>query len=112
LRANSTRATFFEVGESAAARPKLVRLEAAVGEVGDHGWSHPSLTSLPNAKVVGQLELQQNAVEQITGQRPQLFRPPFADHDARIDSIAAGLGLLAVLWNVDSGDASGVSTPS
>ena len=111
LRANGARATFFEVGQSASARPDLVRLEAAAGEVGDHSWSHPSLTSLPNAKVVGQLERQQNAVERITGQRPHLFRPPFADHDPRVDSIAADLGLLDVLWNVDSGDASGVSTP-
>ena len=111
LRANDARATFFEVGRKAAARPDLVRLEAAAGEIGDHSWSHPSLTGLPNAKVVGQLELQQNAVQRITGERPHLFRPPFAAHDARVDSIAADLGMLDVLWNVDSGDASGVSTP-
>jgi peptidoglycan/xylan/chitin deacetylase (PgdA/CDA1 family) len=111
LRANGAQATFFEVGEKAAARPDLERLEAAVGEVGDHSWSHPSLPTLPNAKVVGQLESQQDAVERITGKRPNLFRPPFAAHDARVDSIAADLGLLDVLWNVDSGDASGVSTP-
>lgn len=112
LRAHGARATFFEIGEKAAARPDLVRLEATAGEVGDHTWSHRSLPALPNAKVVGQLELQQNAVERITGERPNLLRPPFAAHDARVDSIAAGLGLLDVLWNVDSGDASGVSTPS
>jgi peptidoglycan/xylan/chitin deacetylase (PgdA/CDA1 family) len=112
LRANGARGTFFEVGEKAAARPDLVRLEATVGEIGDHSWSHPSLPALPNAKVVGQLESQQNVVERITGKRPNLFRPPFEAHDARVDSIAADLGLLDVLWNVDSGDASGASTPS
>ena len=112
LRANGAEATFFEIGEKAAERPDLVRLEAAAGEIGDHTWSHLSLPALPNAKVVGQLELQQNAVERITGERPHLFRPPFAAHSARVDSIAAGLGLLDVLWNVDSGDASGISTPS
>jgi peptidoglycan/xylan/chitin deacetylase (PgdA/CDA1 family) len=112
LRANGAQATFFEVGEKAVARPDLVRLESGVGEVGDHSWSHPSLTTLPNAKVVGQLESQQDAVERITGTRPNLFRPPFAAHDARVDSIAADLGLLDVLWNIDSGDASGASTPS
>jgi peptidoglycan/xylan/chitin deacetylase (PgdA/CDA1 family) len=111
LRANDARATFFEVGEKAAARPDLVRLEAAAGEVGDHSWSHPSLPRLPNAKVVGQLELQQNAVQRITGGRPYLFRPPFGARSARVDSIAAGLGLLDVLWNIDSGDASEASTP-
>jgi peptidoglycan/xylan/chitin deacetylase (PgdA/CDA1 family) len=111
LRANGARGTFFEVGEKAAARPDLVRLEATVGEVADHSWSHPSLPALPNAKVVSQLESQQNVVERITGKRPNLFRPPFEAHDARVDSIAADLGLLDVLWNVDSGDASASSTP-
>jgi peptidoglycan/xylan/chitin deacetylase (PgdA/CDA1 family) len=111
LRANGARATFFEVGQKAAARPDLVRLEATVGELGDHSWSHPQLASLPNAEVVGQLELQQNALERITGERPRLFRPPFGARNARVDSIAAGLGMLDVLWNIDSGDASGVSTP-
>ena len=112
LRANGASATFFEIGQKAVARPNLVRLEASLGEIGDHSWSHPSLPELPNAKVVGQLEEQQNAVERITGERPHLFRPPFAAHDERVDGIAAGLGLLDVLWNLDSGDASGVSTPS
>jgi peptidoglycan-N-acetylglucosamine deacetylase len=112
LRENGASATFFEIGQKAVARPDLVKLEASSGEVGDHSWSHPSLPELPNARVVGQLEQQQNAVERITGERPHLFRPPFAAHDARVDGIAAGLGLLDVLWNVDSGDASGVSTPS
>jgi peptidoglycan/xylan/chitin deacetylase (PgdA/CDA1 family) len=111
LRGNGARATFFEIGKKAAASPGLVRLEASAGEVGDHSWSHPSLPALPNAQVVGQLERQQDAVEQITGNRPHLYRPPFEAHDARVDSIAAGLGLLDVLWNVDSGDASGISTP-
>jgi peptidoglycan/xylan/chitin deacetylase (PgdA/CDA1 family) len=112
LRENGASATFFEIGQKAVARPDLVKLEASSGEVGDHSWSHPSMPELPNARVVGQLEQQQNAVERITGKRPNIFRPPFAAHDARVDGIAAGLGLLDVLWNVDSGDASGVSTPS
>ena len=112
LRDNGARATFFEIGQKAAANPKLVRLEAAIGDVGDHSWSHPTLTDLPNDKVVGQFVRTQNAVEQATGERPRLYRPPFAAHDARVDGIAVGLGMLAVLWNVDSGDASGVSTPS
>ena len=112
LRANGAQATFFENGEKAAARPNLVRLEAGAGEIGDHTWSHPSLPRLHNAKVVGELESQQNAIQRITDTRPRLFRPPFGARTARVDSIGAGLGMLDVLWNVDSGDASGISTPS
>ena len=112
LRANGAHATFFEIGQKAAARPDLVKLEASVGEIGNHSWSHPSLPSLSNSGVTGQLEKAQNAFVKATGSKARLFRPPFEAHEARIDSIASGLGLLDVLWNVDSGDASGVSTPS
>lgn len=111
LRENGARATFFEIGRKAAAAPRLARLEASAGEIGDHTWSHPSLTKLPNAQVVGQLVKAQQTFEALTGRRPMLYRPPFEAHDARVDGIASGLGLLAVLWNVDSGDASGISSP-
>ena len=112
LRANGAHATFFEIGKKAAARPELVKLEASVGEIGNHSWSHPSLTTLSDAGVTSQLQKAQHAFESAVGSRARLFRPPFEAHDARVDGIANGLGLLDVLWNVDSGDASGVSTPS
>jgi peptidoglycan/xylan/chitin deacetylase (PgdA/CDA1 family) len=89
-----------------------VRLEASIGEVGNHTWSHRSLTDLANERVVGQFVRTQNALERVTGKRPHLYRPPFEAHNFRVDGIAAGLGLLTELWNVDSGDASVASTPS
>jgi peptidoglycan-N-acetylglucosamine deacetylase len=106
------RATFFEIGRKAARHPRLVPLEAAAGEVADHSWSHPTMTGLSPARVVTQLLRAKRRIEKISGQPVDLFRPPFGDDDPLVASVAQGLGLLVVLWNVDSGDASAPSTPS
>lgn len=45
------RATFFVIGQSAAAHPDLVKAMAAAGHtIGHHSWSHPNLATLPEAK--------------------------------------------------------------
>ena len=35
------------------------------------------------------------------------FRPPYGAHDAKIDAIARRLGLLEILWSIDSRDSEG-----
>jgi peptidoglycan/xylan/chitin deacetylase (PgdA/CDA1 family) len=39
----------------------------------------------------------------------QLFRPPYGAHNATVDAIARRLGLLEILWNVDSADSLGAN---
>jgi peptidoglycan/xylan/chitin deacetylase (PgdA/CDA1 family) len=39
--------------------------------------------------------------------RVGLFRPPYGAHDPRVDAEARRLGMVQVLWNVDSGDSAG-----
>ena len=111
LRANGTRATFFEIGQKAARHPDLVRLEAATGEIGDHSWSHPALESLTTSRITEELERADRVESEIGGQNVQLARPPFGATDPRVAEVARQLGLLVVLWNVDSGDASAATTP-
>jgi peptidoglycan-N-acetylglucosamine deacetylase len=106
------RATFFEIGEKAARKPDLVKQEAAAGEVGEHTWSHRSLPGLPCAQVVQELGRAKRVIERLSGRPVDLFRPPFAARNATVDEVSHRLGLLTVLWNADSGDASAPSTPS
>ncbi len=45
------RATFFVIGQHAAAHPDLVKAIAAAGHsVGHHSWSHPNLAQIPDAQ--------------------------------------------------------------
>lgn len=48
LRAYTVPATFFNIGQDAAAYPSLVRTEAADGYlIGNHTWNHPDMPALP-----------------------------------------------------------------
>jgi len=111
LRRNGARATFFEIGMKAARHPDLAALEAAAGEVGDHSWSHPTLSNLGVPAITRELGRAQRAIAAITRRPVRLTRPPFGATDPRVAAVAQRLGLVVVLWNVDSGDASAPTTP-
>jgi len=114
LRQHHVRATFFNIGSKAARKPRLVRLEASVGTIGDHSYTHPNLITLPPAQIRSELVRTQKAIRKATKRKVKviLFRPPFGDNASEILQIARGLGMLEVMWNQDSGDASEASTPS
>ena len=105
------RATFFNIGRKAAQKPKLVKLEASIGAIGDHTYTHPNLTKLAPAGIRAELARTQRTIRKITKRKVILFRPPFGDNDPGILRIARSLGMLEVMWNQDSGDASEASTP-
>src|ERR1700686_3061713 len=46
-------------------------------------------------------------VEHVTAQPVVLFRPPYEGRTVAIDREVRALGMLEVLWNVDSGDSLG-----
>jgi peptidoglycan/xylan/chitin deacetylase (PgdA/CDA1 family) len=96
------RATFFVVGQNAAAHPDILRAEVEAGhEVGNHSWNHPDLTQLSTAEVTSQLERTSAAIKAATGQEPTLFRPPYGAID---DAVKSATTLSPVLWDVDPED--------
>lgn len=50
-----------------------------------------------------------DTIQQLTGTRPTLWRPPFSDYDDAIVSVAASLGLTMMLFDVDSYDWNGLT---
>ncbi|WHM38162.1 polysaccharide deacetylase family protein [Streptomyces sp. BPTC-684] len=100
------RATFFLVGDKPVhTYPDLVRRIAAQGHaIGNHTWTHPVLTGLPEAETLRQLALTQSALQRLTGVRPTLMRPPKGLTDARVTDAARALGLAQILWNVTATD--------
>jgi peptidoglycan/xylan/chitin deacetylase (PgdA/CDA1 family) len=102
------KATFFLVGRNVG--PRTAQAEAEIRRsavVGIHTWSHPDLTKLERAQVVRQIVRTRGAIFEATGTRPSLFRPPYGDHDALVDGVVRALGLVEVLWSIDSGDSQG-----
>jgi peptidoglycan/xylan/chitin deacetylase (PgdA/CDA1 family) len=104
------RATFFLIGQYAAAQPELVRRTHAAGHlIGNHTWSHPNLAH-PNLAHTSakqtreELSRTSQQIEQITGEQVRYFRPPFGSRRPATFRIARQLGLIPVTWNAIGND--------
>jgi peptidoglycan-N-acetylglucosamine deacetylase len=84
LAAHGVTATFFVVGQMAAANPALVRREGREGHIiGNHSWDHPDLTQLDRAQVESELQDTNDVIEQVTGTTPTRWRPPYGRRTLR-----------------------------
>lgn len=109
LRAAHAHATFFLVGKQVRAYPGLTALERRVAAVGDHTMSHPFLPALAAASMKQQIAGAKTLIERASRQPVALFRPPYEGRTPAIDREVRALGMLEVLWNVDSADSLGAN---
>lgn len=100
------KATFFLVGDRAVRNPDLVQEIAKAGHViGVHGYDHKSLSGLSASEVRKALQKAQNAIAEITGQKPHLYRPPGGYLDRVQIEEAERLGLTTLMWtNIGGAD--------
>jgi peptidoglycan/xylan/chitin deacetylase (PgdA/CDA1 family) len=105
LEESGSHASFFVIGENAEKWPWLVEREAADGDtVGDHTWTHPTLTDLSASEVYAELAMDKTLITELTGKAPTLWRPPYEAFDPSVVGIASGLGMKMQLWTVTTGD--------
>lgn len=97
------KATFFMLGNRAVQAPEVVKAVAAAGhEIGNHSWSHPQLTKLPVAGADKQVEDTSGLLEQITGTKPVLMRPPYGSMSPSLQAhLYEKYGLTQIFWSVD-----------
>ncbi|MDX6642438.1 MAG: peptidoglycan-N-acetylglucosamine deacetylase [Solirubrobacteraceae bacterium] len=105
------RATFFTIGREVPKAPNLPRQAALSGAVGNHTFNHPDLTKLDRIVMASELQQGKDALEAATGQQVQLFRPPYGARNQAVDLQIAQLGMLDVVWDVDTQDAIGATAP-
>ena len=103
------RATFFVVGRSMNFFPGRLPRELSVAAIGDHTSSHPFLPALSPAAIYSELAQAKQKIQRASGQSVYLFRPPYGARNAIVDATAKRLGLLEVLWTVDSADSLGAN---
>jgi peptidoglycan/xylan/chitin deacetylase (PgdA/CDA1 family) len=106
LRRFRARATFFAVGKELLARKRLLDSELPVAAVGNHSFTHSVLTRMPVRAARWELERTRRLLAR-SGARVDLFRPPYGARSPRLDRVARKLGLLTVMWSMDSLDTSG-----
>ncbi len=93
-------ATFFLLGEHAARHPGLVRQMADRGhEIAVHGWDHRCLAAKRPGTLRGELARTRDLIEEIAGERPVWYRPPYGVLTTEGMFAARAAGLRTVLWS-------------
>ncbi|GAA3528361.1 hypothetical protein GCM10022419_003970 [Nonomuraea rosea] len=99
LKKEGVKATFFLVGKKVEQSPSVAKQTLKQGHaIGNHTYSHPSLPTRGDDEILNELKATQELIEQATGYRPQMFRPPYGHTDDRVLGLADQTELSQILW--------------
>ncbi|MEW9052702.1 MAG: polysaccharide deacetylase family protein [Neobacillus sp.] len=100
------KATFFMIGEEISQKPELVKKAAEQGhEIGNHTYTHPQLSRLSREECLDEIERTERLVEELIGQKPVVFRPPYLDYNQDTLSIIEQKGYRMIgAVNLDARD--------
>lgn len=76
-------------------------VESGQIQLGNHTWSHPDLTSVPQSRVEEELKRNDEFLKKTygVGAKPY-YRPPYGKHNGAVDSVANELGYtVPTLWS-------------
>ena len=105
LATHHVHATFFLIGAHVRRYPQIARRVAEAGHtIGNHTVMHPDLARKSIARIRQELADCQAILADVTGQQPQIFRPPYGSRRPAVLRLARELGLTPVLWNVAAQD--------
>jgi peptidoglycan-N-acetylglucosamine deacetylase len=112
LNREQVKATFFVTGGQALKHFATIQRILAEGhELGNHSWTHPNLSRLPDFLVNLELNATQRLLQVITGKSVRLLRPPYAAddmaetaEDAHVVELGSRLGYILVGANLNPQD--------
>ncbi len=105
MKEEDVRCTFFMVEFWTKKYPDYVKKISDYGhEIGTHSATHPYMSKLDKAAIQKELTTSKTAIENITGKKVEVFRPPYGDYDDLLIDTAKELGLFTIQWDVDSLD--------
>jgi peptidoglycan/xylan/chitin deacetylase (PgdA/CDA1 family) len=117
LREAGVRATFFVIGDAIPGREEiLARAAADRHEIGNHTLRHPHLPLLPPpthvAEIRRELTVTSRMIDEVLGEKPTVFRPPYFESNEAVEEIAGACGFEWIVqasvftddWNEESSD--------
>ncbi len=112
LHREQVKATFFVTGGQALKHFVTIHRILEEGhELGNHSWTHPNLSKLPDFLVNLELNATQRLLQVITGKSVRLLRPPYASddmaetvEDAHVVELGSRLGYILVGANLNPQD--------
>ena len=103
------KATFFLVGQWVDKYPESVQALYDAGmEIGNHSNEHPHMAKLSKKQIQDEIAACSEKIENVTGERPSLFRCPYGEYNDTVIEAVNGLDMTAIQWNVDSLDWKGI----
>ena len=85
MQERNVRATFFVLGREVEKHPEIVARMYEEGHlIGNHSFNHRYLPYLDQSCIFEDLESTSLLIEEITGTRPNILRPPFGEMDDRV----------------------------
>lgn len=110
LDAYHAKATFFAVGDWAKKYPDAVKELSQKGHtIGNHSYNHAHYKKLSKTEMLSDMEKCDAVLEDLTGQKPTLFRSPYGEYNNTVIQTCDESGRTYIQWSVDSidyGDAS------
>jgi peptidoglycan-N-acetylglucosamine deacetylase len=91
-------ATFFDVGQRAAAHEDLVELQRSAGQVSNATYSAPDMTRVSQDRRYQELQ----AAAKVLDYPNVFFRPPLGATSASVEADVLHTGLTTVYWTVDA----------
>ena len=111
LDALGVRATFFVTGDWVRANhDTALNLLASGHELMNLSDDHQPLRPLSLEDQRANIQACSEAIFDLSGQTPTIFRAPYGQHDDRLVNLAASMGKITVQWSIDSGDWRGLSS--
>ena len=105
LKEAGIKATFFIVGQWAEKYPETVRSIAQEGhDIANHSYSHLRMGSVDNSRIVSEIKKCGDLLEELSGEKCELFRAPYGDYNNHVILEARKLGYFTIQWSVDSLD--------
>ena len=104
LKERNIKATFFVVGRVVKTYPDVIKRIAAEGhELANHTWSHPrNMARMPQRVVRRELELCRDAIVEVAGVKPRVFRPPGGSFTKDQSAwIYDEFDYVNIMWSVD-----------
>lgn len=103
LKERGIKATFFVIGQNVVANPQILQRAVAEGhEIGNHSWNHQAFTKAGTTGVTMQVTQTNDAIENATGKKPVILRPPYGATNASITKrLNEEYGLKVIMWDVD-----------
>jgi peptidoglycan/xylan/chitin deacetylase (PgdA/CDA1 family) len=105
LKDNDVKVTFFMTGGWIERYPEDVKAIYKAGhDLGNHSENHKQMSTLSSAECEEELQKAHDKIYKLTGEKMNLFRPPYGDYNNTVLDVAKSMGYHTVQWDIDTID--------